>query len=115
MPEERLNPQSQEGSNMEQTEDTEDLNNERFESDTQKIIRRHLENEDDVITDEDIANIRVGMVPPEFDRATDVRFEGEEAREDLEEDLTKGTIDLDKDKNPEKGPITPWDTIDTDK
>jgi hypothetical protein len=81
MPEERINPQSQEGSNMEQTENIEDINNERFESDTQKIIRRHLENEDDVITDEDIANIRVGMVPPEFDRATETRFEGEQRKQ----------------------------------
>jgi hypothetical protein len=115
MPEERINPQSQEGSNMEQTENIEDINNERFESDTQKIIRRHLENEDDVITDEDIANIRVGMVPPEFDRATETRFEGEETREDIEEDLTKETTNLDEDENIDKGTITPWDTIDTDK
>ena len=55
------------------------------------------------------------MTPPQFDRATEARFEGEEAREDIEEDLTKGTINLDKDENLDKGPITPWDTIDTDK
>lgn len=35
-----------------------------FESDTQKIIRRHLENENDQITDEDIRNVRVGVTPP---------------------------------------------------
>jgi hypothetical protein len=113
MPEERINPEFQDDSNKGQN--TEDINSEPFESDTQKIVRRHLENEDDVISHEDIANIRVGMTPPQFDRATEARFEGEEAREDIEEDLTKGTINLDKDENLDKGPITPWDTIDTDK
>jgi hypothetical protein len=113
MPEERINPEFQDDSNKGQN--TEDINSEPFESDTQKIVRRHLENEDDVISHEDIANIRVGMMPPQFDRATEARFEGEAAREDIEENLTKGTTDLDKDENLDKGPITPWDTIDTDK
>lgn len=112
MPEDRIHPQSLEGEKATQDENTEDVNNERFESDTQKIIRRHLENEDDVITDEDIANVRVGMVPPEFDKATEARFEGEETREEVEDDLTAGTEDMDTDENLNKGPITPWDTID---
>lgn len=111
MAEERINPQPQEGENAEQNENIEEVNNERFESDTQKIIRRHLENEDDIITDEDIASVRVGMVPPEFDRATEARFEGDEAIDDVEEDLTAGTRDMDKDENLDKGQMTPWDTI----
>ena len=39
-------------------------NMERFESDAKKIVRRHLEDKDHVITEEEIASIRVGMVPP---------------------------------------------------
>lgn len=115
MPEERINPQPEEGENVEQNESNEDVNNENFESDTHKIVRRHLENEDDIITDEDIANIRVGMVPPEFDKATEARFEDDEAREEVEDDLTAGTGDKAKDDNLDKGQITPWDTIDPTK
>ena len=114
MPEDRIN-QSPENGNLDQNENTEDMNNERFESDTQKIIRRHLENEDDVITDEDIANVRVGMVPPQFDKATEARFEGDEAREEAEEDLTAGKKDMDTDENLDEGQITPWDTIEPNK
>jgi len=114
MPEDRVNIQPKD-ENGELNEKREEETTERFESDTQKIVRRHLENEDDVISDEDIANIRVGMVPPEFDRATEVRFQGDEAREELEDDLTEGTADSDKDENLDKGQITPWDTIDPGK
>jgi hypothetical protein len=115
MPEDRINPQPQEEENVERNENVENIDNDRFESDTQKIIRRHLENKDDIITDDDIANVRVGMVPPEFDAATEARFEGEESREELEEDLLSGTNDMDKDENLDQGQITPWDTIDPTK
>jgi hypothetical protein len=115
MSEDRINPQSQEGENVEKNENREDMNNEPFESDTQKIMRRHLENEDDIITDEDIANIRVGMVPPEFDRATESRFEGEEAREEVEDEISGETKEMNKDENLDNGQITPWDTIDSGK
>lgn len=115
MPEDRTNLQPQEGDNVERNGDTENLNDERFESDTQKIVRRHLENKDDVITDEDIASVRVGMVPPEFDTATEARFEGEESREEVEENLLNGTADMDKDENLDEGQITPWDSIDPKK
>jgi hypothetical protein len=115
MLEERINPQPGEGENVEHNENSEDVNNERFESDTQKIIRRHLENENDVITDEDIANVRVGMVPPEFDQATEARFDDDEARKEVEDDFTENTNDMDKDENLDEGQITPWDTVDPTK
>jgi hypothetical protein len=114
MPKEPIDPQPEKGENVEQNGNGE-VNHEHFESDTQKIIRRHLENQNDVITDEDIANVRVGMVPPEFDRATEVRFEGNEAREEVEDDLTAGTNGMGKDENLDEGKITPWDTIDPTK
>lgn len=115
MPEQRIDPQPKDGEHVERLENEENVDTDRFESDTQKIIRRHLENEDDIITDEDIANVRVGMVPPEFDAATEARFEGEEAREEAEEELTKGADDMKKDENLDEQQITPWDTIDPTK
>ncbi len=39
-------------------------NEEQFESDTQKLVRRHLEDENHVITEEELRNVRVGMSPP---------------------------------------------------
>jgi hypothetical protein len=115
MPEESMNSQLHEDENLNRKETNEDPNNERFESDTQKIIHRHLKHEDDIITDEDIASVRVGMMPPEFDRATEVRFGDDEAMKDVEEDLTSGTNDMNKDENLDEGQITPWDTIDSNK
>jgi hypothetical protein len=115
MPQDRMNPQPQQDENIETNENIENVDNERFESDTQKIIRRHLENKDDVITDEDIAGVRVGLVPPEFDSATEARFEGEEAREDVEDELLNDTEDMEKDENVADEQITPWDTVDPKK
>ena|SRR5215203_2664897 len=115
MPQDRNNPQPQQNENFEANENLENVDNERFESDTQKIVRRHLENKDDVISHEDIANVRVGLVPPEFDSATEARFEGEEDREEVEEELLGDTEDMKKDENLEDSQITPWDTLDPTK
>jgi hypothetical protein len=115
MPEDRINPKPENNDNGNDNENTDNMNNERFESDTQKIIRRHLENKDDVITDEDIAGIRVGMTPPEFDSATESRFEDEEEREEAEEEVLGERDDTEKDENLEDEQITPWDTVDPTK
>lgn len=112
MPDNRVNPQPQDGENVEKNENIENVNEDRFESDTQKIIRRHLENKDDVITDEDIASIRVGMTPPQFDEATAARFEGSDAREEAEDRLLDDSEEMNKDENLDEDQITPWDTID---
>ena len=55
-----------------------------FESDTQRIVRRHLENKDDVIKEEDIASIRIGMTPAELDLPTQARFSTDAVSDDLE-------------------------------
>jgi hypothetical protein len=115
MPENRVNPQPQENENVNRENETENTNGDQFESDTQKIIRRHLEDKDDIITDEDIANVRVGMTPPQFDEATTARFEGEDARKAAEDNLLEGTEDMSKDENLDEGQITPWDTLDPTK
>jgi hypothetical protein len=111
MPEDRINPQPREGENVE-TKENEASNEQqdRFESDTQKIIHRHLEDKDDVISDEDIRNVRVGMTPPELDAATESRFEDEEARDEVEKEFV-GEEPEEKDKTHGKDQISPWDTI----
>ena len=42
-------------------------NQQRFESDTKKVMRRHLSDKDHVITEEEIASIREGVIPPSDD------------------------------------------------
>lgn len=36
----------------------------RFESDTKKLVRKHLADPNHVITEEEMRNIRVGLTPP---------------------------------------------------
>lgn len=80
---------------------------ERFETDAQRIVRRHLENEDDVITDEDLRSVRNGQVIPD-----ETNEEGEENLEELIEDAQKKHPDKsDADIKPTDDPITPWDTV----
>jgi hypothetical protein len=80
-------------------------NDDRFQSDTQKIVRRHLENEEDVITEEDIANVRVGMTPP-LDEATEEAIK--------ERDRSADRKKTDDDDASEGQKATPWDVIDSD-
>lgn len=102
MPENRLEMPPQNGNNEEQNEGS-------FESDTQKIIHRHLENKDDVITDEDIRNVRIGMSPP-LDAPTE---EAVKEREEDEKIADKKTINEDG-IMPGEQEITPWDVITPD-
>ena len=64
---------------------------------TKKKIKKHLSDINDVITEQDIANVKVpgGDEPPHF---TDRDYE--KKKEEKEENL------------PEGKPITPWDVID---
>jgi hypothetical protein len=112
MPENRINPQPHQNGNGERKENTRDVNEEHYESDADRVVHRHLKDKDDIITDEDIANLRVGAVAAEFDEATEARFDDEKAREEAESQAIGGTEDMKKDKNLEEGQITPWDTID---
>ena len=98
MPDNRLKTEPQEDTNNEQ-------NGERFESDTQKVVRRHLENEDDIITDADIRNVRVGMTPP-LDAPT------EEAVRESEDRVADKKADDENDTVPGAQKVTPWDVVD---
>lgn len=102
---------SQEGENV-KDENTENGNEERFESDTQKLVRKHLEDKNHVITDEDIANVRVGMVPPQFDGGAATESEGKETHEAAEENAAEETEDRKEDENLKDMQATPWDIID---
>ena len=85
---------------------------ERFLSDTQKIVHRHLENKNDVITEDDIRNVRVGMTPTQMDEATEARFEGDDKIDEIEDELIgEEKQDETEEKTTTKKRITPWDTI----
>src|SRR6476620_2148203 len=96
MSQDRLNPQPGDENNTSGT-------GEQFQSDKQKIVKRHLENKDDVITEEDIRNVRVGMTPP-LDDAT------EEALEEREEKIADRKT-IDEDVTPGGQKVTPWDIV----
>lgn len=50
---------------MESREPQNNSRRKHFVSDTEKIIQRHLANKDDVITEDDIRNVRIGISPTE--------------------------------------------------
>lgn len=104
MPRKRNDIQPQNAENVEPGKNEENVNDQQFESDTQRIIHRHLKDKNDIITDEDIASVRVGMTP-EFDEATEERFENDDKLEQIEDDI------LGKDDT-QTGEATPWDAID---
>ena len=114
---EKINPKPGKGEKLETNEkiDSND-SEERFESDSQKIVRRHMEDENDIITEDDIRNVRVGMESSTMDAATEARFVDEETREKIEEKYIGKKEKKDKeDKNLDDQQITPWDTLDPTK
>ena len=110
---ENINPRSP-GETPERNQDGENGTSERFQSDTQKVVRKHLEDKDHVITDEDMANIRVGMTPPELDEATAARFGGDSAIEKAEDEALGDEDKLEEGNNSKDNRVTPWDTIQPD-
>ena len=56
----------------------------RFESDTQKLVRRHLQDKDHVITEDELRSVRIGMTPtadaynPPIDTTTMPEFRNDE-------------------------------------
>lgn len=76
----------------------------RFESDTQKVVRRHLADPNHVITDEEIANVRVGMTPPS-DTPT------QQAVSEADDRIADTKINSEEDTMPGAQKSTPWDVI----
>lgn len=114
MLQDRTNQEPTNGQNVENNESPEQSeSSERFETDSKKIVRRHMEDEDHVISEEEMQNIRVGVTPSDLDEATDARFGDDDVVEDAEEEiLGKDVDDIEEDKN-NNDRITPWDAIDT--
>ncbi len=94
--------------------DNNEQQGERFESDTQKIVRRHLSDPDHVITEEEMKNIRVGMTPPLEGENAYERLNNDEKAEEDEKRLIGDTDDIEVSKNEKDNRVTPWDTIDPD-
>lgn len=68
---------------------------------TQDVVRRHMEDENHVITDQEMQNIKVGQ----SDEAEPIATEGLiEAREEDDESETEDEPDKDH-------PVTPWDVV----
>lgn len=88
-----------------QNPDQENQKSERFESDTQKLVKKHLEDPDHVFSDEEIESIRVGMTPPDAVDTTLQELEEKVLKEKPADNKTEpGNQESD-------GRITPWDAI----
>lgn len=94
-----LHPHPQDETNKEQ-------NGERFESDTQKVVRRHLEDENHVITEDEIRNVRVGMAPPPDAPTEEAIREREEKTADKKGPAENETASGEK-------RATPWDILES--
>ncbi len=80
-------------------------NSGKFESDTQKLSRKHLSDPNHQITDEELKQVRVGMSPG-ADEPT------REAVSEAEERIADAKADSEEDTLPGAQKITPWDTVD---
>ena len=77
------------------------------ETDSAEIVRRHLEDQNHQITDEDIRNVRVGAKddePVTIGAEAEARFAEDDSEEDAEDE------DLDA-PDPKDKPVTPWDVV----
>ena len=80
--------------------------NQPFETDAEKIVRKHMEDPNHQISEEEFASVRIGMTPPP-DAPTE---EAIEKAEDNEKVADRKTINED-DIVPGAEKATPWDTI----
>ena len=79
--------------------------NERFESDSHKLVQKHLSDQHHQITDEELANVRIGA-SPEPDAPP------QKAVSKAEERISDNKTINDENTVPGAQKITPWDTID---
>ena len=81
--------------------------NKPIETDSSEIVRRHLEDENHEITEEDIRNVKVVGTDDEEPVTTGAEAK---AKFDIEEDERVKKDDEDAPK-PNDNPVTPWDVI----
>jgi hypothetical protein len=75
-----------------------------FQTDSEKLVQRHLEDPNHVITEEDMQKIRVGVTPP-ADGTT------EEAIEESEDRIADRKVESEDDTLPGSQKVSPWDVI----
>ena len=85
-----------------QSPDGEKNQHQRFESDVQKLMRRHMSDPDHVISDEEMQNVRVGMSPPP-DEPT------QQAINEANDRIADRKADDEDDTLPGAQKMTPWD------
>ena len=107
-----MTPENNKPFSEERDHENKDQEEKRFESDTQKVVRRHMEDPDHKITDEEMADIRVGMSPPVPDEPTKARLEGDDKVDEVEEKILKDR-NIEEDQNTGKDKLTPWDLTDS--
>ena len=96
----------QERTNMsDQKNQLPEQNNQRFQTDAEKLTNLHLADPDHVITDEEFAKIRVGVTPPDPDEPT------QQAVAESEDRIADHKTDSDDDTIPGAQKSTPWDVI----
>lgn len=81
-----------------------DTTNQRFESDTQKLVHRHMADPNHVISDEELRNVRVGMSPPPDEPTQQAIDEAKDRVADKKSTDEENTV-------PGAQKMTPWDTI----
>lgn len=82
--------------------------NKPIETDSEKIVHRHLRDKDDVITDEDIRSIRVGI--PNEPEITNVATGTPVSDESANDTTASNSADASAEP-PSEEPLTPWDVI----
>jgi hypothetical protein len=80
--------------------------NNKPETDSSEIVRRHLEDENHEITDEDIRNVKVVGIDNNEPVTTGAELE---ARFGIDENSKEG--DETKAPDPNDRPVTPWDVV----
>lgn len=84
-------------------------NPKKFESDSQKVVHKHLEDFNHTISEEDIRNVRVGMTPP--DAAKDPKALNKEIEQKVADITRDMESNRDDEETPRDQPINPWDII----
>ena len=84
----------------------ENANNKPLETDSSEIVRRHLEDKNHEITDDEIRNVRIAVEDSE-PVTTGAEAKAKFVENDMEDDKEEENDGLD----PNEKPATPWDVI----
>ena len=85
--------------------------NKPVETDSAEIVRRHLEDENHEITEDDIRNVRIitkDDEPVTTGAGAAARFTADDSEEEVADDIEDEDLDA---PDPKNNPVTPWDVI----